>query len=141
MRIRLLLLCILLILSFPQIAVSQIAETVVNPDAGDHNVPKPVKELPYYVLSNCFEWLVYNFGTVPDTTTIRANLGSTGEIGVLYYPDCIYDNSVPGCYHYVRVLKNDGVTVLFDETHMFGNKKTTRALPIGDFEGFYKLDR
>ena len=89
-------------------------------------------ELPYSVLSNCYNYLTYRLGNVPPTKTILNNLTESGNIGVLYYPR-------QGLYHYVVVESVVGDQVTFTETNFHGHTKSTRVLAASAFLGFYSL--
>lgn len=127
-----LLFCTLLILSFPSIAVSQIAETVINENQGNFDTIEPLKELPYYIRSNCYNYIKYRTGYNEGTAKIHANLTTEGEIGVLYYPKS-------NLWHYVVIESMSSPTVTFSETNFKGQTKSTRSLPKSAFIGFFKL--
>ena len=102
-------------------------------------IPEPVLEIPKLkpapadpILSNCWAYVKTIYPDTPSTATIRANLGASGEIGVLYYADS-------GLWHYVVVESVNGDQVTFSETNYRGHTKSTRTLPRADFAGFYKL--
>lgn len=103
------------------------------------SIPEPVlKEvilkptIANSILSNCWEYVKAVYPHTPPTASIRANLGPTGEIGVLYYADS-------GLWHYVVVENVSGDMVTFSETNFHGHTKSTRTLPSAAFVGFYDL--
>ena len=62
--------------------------------------------------------------------TIKANLSDSGEVGYLLYGNV---------EHYVAILKDNGDSVYFVESHFFGDTISYRTLPKKDFQGFYDL--
>ncbi len=109
---------------YPLPPIEEITEPILEP------VLKP--ELPYSILSNCWAYVKYIYPDTPSTATIRASLGASGEIGVLYYASS-------GLWHYVVVESVDGDQVTFSETNFNGHTKSTRTLPSAAFAGFYDL--
>lgn len=109
---------------YPLPIIEEITEPILEP------VLKP--ELPYSILSNCWAYVKHIYPSTPGTATIRANLGESGEIGVLYYASS-------GLWHYVVVESIDGDMVTFTETNYNGDTKSTRTLPSAAFVGFYDL--
>lgn len=85
---------------------------VPNSAQGDYIHPiEPIRELPYYIRSNCFNYLRHVLNDVPPTATILANLGETGEIVVFYYASS-------GLYHYA--VADSDTSHMISETNMYG---------------------
>ena len=104
---------------------------VVDPNQGDFTVIQPIKELPYYIRSNCYQWLVYRLGpTVPPTRQILADLGSSGEIGVMVSN---------GIIHYVVVEIERENEFVISDTNWGSDTKKVRTVARTKFLGFYKL--
>jgi len=104
---------------------------VVNPLSGDHNLKKPIVELPYYIRSNCFQYVIHRLGhTVPSTAVIKANLGTTGEIGYMVSN---------GIDHYVVVERDMGDTLLISDSNFGSDTIKTRIIERRAFIGFYSL--
>ena len=91
---------------------------------------EPEPELPFYILSNCWEYVRYVYPDLPNTATILSNLGASGEVAVFYYPG-------PDLYHYAVVESVEPFVVT--DTNFSGNKKETRNETSLRFIGFYDL--
>ena len=91
---------------------------------------EPEPELPFYILSNCWEYVRYVYPDLPNTATILSNLGASGEVAVFYYPG-------PDLYHYAVVESVEPFVVT--DTNYSGNKKETRNETSLRFIGFYDL--
>jgi len=100
--------------------------------APTYPILKSPVELTSAVLSNCYLYVKTIYPSTPSTKTILANLGESGEVGVLYYASS-------DLYHYVVVEKVEEGQVTFTETNFNGHKKSARTLPSASFVGFYKL--
>ena len=126
---KLALTCLLLLIAFPSIATSQIEVDIPNAHAGDYNLKEPVRELPQYILQNCFSYVKYRYPNTPPTAVIKANLQATGTIGFMYSN---------GYEHYVVVEEDYGDTLLISDTNFY-KTKSTRVIKRSAFVGFYSL--
>ena len=79
---------------------------------------------------NCYLYVKYRFGNIPETKVIKANLSDSGEIGYMI------SNSYE---HYVVVEEDYGDTLLISDTNFFGDTLSTRIIKRSDVIGFYKL--
>ena len=127
---RLTLLLLLTLFAFPHIAVAEPSVDVINPAQGNYDVVEPVRELPYSIRSNCWNYVRSVYPQTPSTNTVKANLSTEGEIGYLLYG---------AIEHYVVVTHDDGVNVTFSETHFYGDTYSVRTLPKSRFSGFFNL--
>jgi hypothetical protein len=101
----------------------------------DETIEVPIKaELPAYIRFNCWAYVKHIYPQTPPTKQILANLGDTGEIGVLYY-------SKQGLYHYVVVIDRTDDLITFKETNYKAGTYSERSLPVSEFEGFYSLKK
>jgi len=91
---------------------------------------EPEPELPFYILSNCWEYVRYVYPDLPNTATILSNLGASGEVAVFYYPDS-------DLYHYAVVESVE--PFIITDTNFSGHKKETREVTSLRFIGFYDL--
>ena len=128
--IKLVLTCLILLIAFPSVATALPQDDVINPAQGNYDVIEPVRELPYSVLSNCYQYIVWRFGNVPPTAVIKSHLGDTGEIGFM---------RSNGYDHYVVIEEDRGDTLLISDTNFYGHTKSTRVIKRSALTGFYSL--
>jgi hypothetical protein len=88
------------------------------------------KLLPFSVLSNCYAYVKHVYPSLPPTKTILANLSSSGEVAIFYFPDS-------NLYHYAVVEIVNPLVVT--DTNYQGHKKTTREDSGERLIGFYKI--
>jgi hypothetical protein len=93
-------------------------------------IPEPEPELPYSILSNCYAYVKHIYPETPNTATILANLGASGEIAVFYYPES-------NLYHYAVVESMEPFVVT--DTNYGSKTKKTRSESGLRLLGFYKL--
>ena len=87
-------------------------------------------KLPFSILSNCYAYVQSRYPQLPNTQTILANLGATGEVAVFYYPDS-------DLYHYA-VVESIEPFIVTDTNYDSPTKKTRQESSLR-LIGFYKL--
>ena len=93
-----------------------------------------LKPVPNSILSNCYAYARSRYPGLPGTNHILANLSTSGEIAIFYYPDS-------GLHHYAVVESVSGTSINISETNYGGHFVNYRTVPRSDphFLGFYDL--
>jgi len=96
--------------------------------------PTPIPVVLDRILSNCYSYVKDIYPDLPGTNHILANLTTSGEVAVFYYPNS-------GLYHYTVVESISSTTMTISETNYGGHFLNRRTVNLKDKNliGFYTL--